>query len=56
MGFAHVFEIRAIMLTSWRELETRLLVRHALSLQKGGEKTWNIYSVFLVRKQEQLIN
>ena len=47
MGFAHVFENPVIMLTRWRELETKLLTRHALSLQKGGEKTWNVYSVFL---------
>jgi hypothetical protein len=47
MGFAYVFEDAATMLMRWRELETRLLTRHALSLQKAGEKTWNIYSVFL---------
>jgi hypothetical protein len=47
MGFAYVFEDVATMLTRWRELETRLLTRHAPSLQKAGEKTWNIYSVFL---------
>lgn len=47
MGFAYVFENAATMLTRWRELETKLLTRHALSLQKAGEKTWNIYSVFL---------
>ena len=47
MGFAYVFEDAATMLTRWRELEIRLLTRHAPSLQKAGEKTWNIYSVFL---------
>ena len=47
MGFAYVFEDASTMLTRWRELETKLLTRHALSLQKAGEKTWNIYSVFL---------
>jgi hypothetical protein len=47
MGFAYVFEDAATTLTRWRELETKLLTRHTLALQKAGEKTWNIYSVFL---------
>jgi hypothetical protein len=50
MGFAYVFENPAIMLTNWRELETRLLTKHALSLRKGGDKTWNVYSIFLSTK------
>jgi hypothetical protein len=33
-------------LCGWRELETKLLTGHAPSLQKAGEKTWNVYSVF----------
>jgi len=47
MGFACVFEDAAALLERWRDLETRLLTQHAHSLQRAGEKTWNIYSVFL---------
>jgi hypothetical protein len=47
MGFACVFENPALLLTQWRDIETKLLTRHAPSLQKAGDKTWNVYSVFL---------
>lgn len=47
MGFVYLFEDVSSMLLSWRNLETKLLSRHASSLQRAGEKTWNIYSVFL---------
>jgi hypothetical protein len=47
MGFAYVFEDAITMLGRWRALETKLLTRYAPALQKAGEKTWNIYSVFL---------
>lgn len=47
MGFVYLFEDVPSLLRSWRDLETKLLSRHALSLQRAGEKTWNIYSVFL---------
>jgi hypothetical protein len=47
MGFACVFDDAATLLASWRDLETRLLTQHAPSLQRAGEKTWNIYSLFL---------
>lgn len=47
MGFACIFEDAATLLAHWREVETMWLTRHAPSLHKAGEKTWNIYSVFL---------
>ncbi len=47
MGFACIFTDITTMLSHWRDIETRLLVKHAASLQKAGEKTWNVYSVFL---------
>jgi hypothetical protein len=47
MGFVCLFEDAPSLLHRWRDLETKLLTVHASSLQKAGEKTWNIYSVFL---------
>jgi hypothetical protein len=47
MGFVCIFEDASSLLRRWRDLETKLLTGHASSLQKAGEKTWNIYCVFL---------
>jgi hypothetical protein len=47
MGFVCIFEHVDILLKQWRELETKLLVKHGPALKKAGEKTWNVYSVFL---------
>ena len=47
MGFACVFDRVVTLLTQWRDLETKLLMRHAPALQKAGDKTWNVYSVLL---------
>ena len=47
MGFACLFDSPATLLERWRALETILLTTHASSLQRAGEKTWNVYSVFL---------
>lgn len=47
MGFVCLFEDVPSLLANWRSLETKLLTRHAASLKKAGDKTWNIYSVFL---------
>ena len=47
MGFVCIFDDVASLLRRWRDLETKLLSGHASSLRKAGEKTWNIYSVFL---------
>jgi len=47
MGFVCLFDEAGSLLRQWRDLETKLLTRHAASLQKAGDKTWNVYSVFL---------
>jgi hypothetical protein len=47
MGFACIFESPQELLQGWRDVETALLNTHALSFQKAGDKTWNVYSVFL---------
>jgi len=47
MGFACIFDDVAFLLSHWQEIEAKFLTRHAASLRKAGEKTWNIYSVFL---------
>jgi hypothetical protein len=47
MGFACIFNNVIGLLKRWRTVETSLLRNHASSLQRAGEKTWNVYSVFL---------
>jgi hypothetical protein len=47
MGFACIFEDAATLLAEWRKVETMWLTKHGPSLHKAGEKTWNVYSVFL---------
>jgi hypothetical protein len=47
MGFAIMFDDVLSLFKRWHDVETMLLQRHAPSLQRAGEKTWNIYSVFL---------
>lgn len=47
MGFIVVYDDVQSLLTNWSDAEAILLRNHAKSLQQAGEKTWNIYSVFL---------
>jgi len=47
MGFVCMFDDVASMLRRWRDMETALLAAHAPALQRGGEKTWNVYCAFL---------
>lgn len=47
MGFVCIFEDAATLLAHWRSVEIMWLTKHAPSLHKAGEKTWNVYSVFL---------
>jgi hypothetical protein len=47
MGFACIFPTAEALLQRWPAMEMTLLTSHAPSLQKAGEKTWNVYSVFL---------
>jgi hypothetical protein len=47
MGFVCVFETVDTLLKDWRNLESKILLKHAHALQRAGEKTWNVYSIFL---------
>lgn len=47
MGFACIFETGADLLMEWQNLETKFLMNFSPALKKAGEKTWNVYSVFL---------
>jgi hypothetical protein len=47
MGFACLFNDVEGMLGRWRSIETRLLTNNAPSLHRAGDKSWNLYSVFL---------
>jgi|SRR5581483_1158433 len=47
MGFACVYENVDTLLKEWRSLESKILKKHAPALLKAGEKTWNVYFVFL---------
>jgi hypothetical protein len=47
MGFVCVFENAETLLQHWRDVETTWLTIHSSSLQRAGDKTWNVYSVFV---------
>jgi hypothetical protein len=47
MGFACIFERGGALLKEWQALETKFLINFAPALKRAGEKTWNVYSVFL---------
>lgn len=47
MGFVCIFESVSALLKQWQGVETALLAAHVPALQRGGDKTWNIYSIFL---------
>lgn len=47
MGFACIFETAETLLREWAVLETQFLKNFSPALKRGGEKTWNVYSVFL---------
>jgi hypothetical protein len=47
MGFASSFQSVQQLLDRWRQVEMEFLSAYASSLQRAGEKTWNVYSVFL---------
>jgi hypothetical protein len=49
MGFVCVFDDVTSVLRRWREMETSLLTAHAPALQRGGEKTWNVYCASSLR-------
>jgi hypothetical protein len=47
MGFACVLENVTTLLEKWQTIETGLLRRYAPRLQDAGEKSWNVYCIFL---------
>jgi hypothetical protein len=47
MGFACIFANVSSLLQRWYDMETAVLTTHASALQRGGDKTWNVYCVFL---------
>jgi hypothetical protein len=47
LGFACIFEDVRTLLARWEGIETTLLVQHASHLQIAGDKSWNVYCVFL---------
>ena len=47
VGFAVVFPDSQELLSKWKAIEFAFLTRHAHSLQKAGEKAWNVYTVLL---------
>jgi hypothetical protein len=47
MGFACFFPNAEEMVQHWRVTETLLVKSHSASLRRAGEKTWNVYCVFL---------
>jgi len=47
MGFVCIFERGEALLKEWQGLETKFLMSFAPALKRAGEKTWNVYSVFL---------
>lgn len=50
MGFACIFGGVTDVLDHWTDIELRFLTRHASALQRAGDKTWNMYSVFLCQE------
>lgn len=53
MGFVVVYDDVKSLLANWPTAEAVLLRNHAQSLQAAGEKTWNIYTVFLTEGKPQ---
>lgn len=51
MGFVVVFDDAVSLLKRWMETERSLLARHAPQFHSAGEKSWNVYSVFLARER-----
>jgi hypothetical protein len=47
LGFACIFEDVRTLLARWEGIETTLLVQHASHLQVAGDKSRNVYCVFL---------
>ena len=47
MGFLHVFDSSKNLLAGWEERQQLVLRRYAPKLRSAGEKSWNVYSIFV---------
>lgn len=47
MGFAVLFDDTTSLLAGWRNAEAAFLNMHGDDIRGGGDKAWNVYSVFL---------
>ena len=52
IGFAHVFESSAKLLTQWEAVQRAVLTQYNVALRNAGEKAWNVYSIFLTDDTE----
>ena len=52
IGFAHVFESSAKLLTQWEAVQRAVLKQYNVALRNAGEKAWNVYSIFLTDDTE----
>ena len=47
LGFCFEFDGPVTLLERWRAVETEILNRHGVRFRSAGEKSWNVYSLFL---------
>ncbi len=47
IGFLYVFDSSEELLEAWKQRQKLALRRHSPRLRSAGEKSWNVYSVFL---------
>lgn len=47
LGFVHVFDTPAALLSTWEQRSMAVLQRFAPLLRSGGAKAWNVYTVLL---------
>jgi hypothetical protein len=51
VGFIHIFDSAAALLSEWEDSQSKVLARHSAPLREAGTKAWNVYSVFLTSEQ-----
>ena len=52
IGFTHVFESSAKLLTQWEAVQRAVLKQYNVALRNAGDKAWNVYSIFLTDDAE----
>lgn len=50
LGHVVVYETVDIMLSRWMEDQSTFLTKYAASIRSAGEKSWNVYQVFLCQE------